>query len=59
MTGGNPHAAAGANSNPFFRVHDPGAPEIADRSKIPPPPPDTSSVVDITTTPGGRYPFRA
>ena len=59
VTGGNPHAAADANPNRFFRVHDPGSPEIADRSKIPPPPRDTSSVVDITTTPGGRYPFRA
>ena len=59
VTGGSPHAAADTNPNRFFRVHDPGAPEIADRSKIPAPPPDTSSVVDITTTPGGRYQFRA
>jgi alpha-L-fucosidase 2 len=51
--------AAQANPNRFFRVHDPGAPDIADPSKIPPARPDTTSLIDITTTPGGHYPFRA
>jgi len=59
VIGGDAHATAGPNPNPFFRTHDPGAPEIADRSKLAPPRPDAGSLIDITTTAGGRYQFRS
>ena len=41
VTGAASRPAAGANPNPFFKVHDPGTPEIADRSKVPAPRQDT------------------
>jgi alpha-L-fucosidase 2 len=51
--------AAGANPNPFYRIHVPGAPEIADRSTLAPPPPVPAHVIDIATARGARYSFRA
>jgi alpha-L-fucosidase 2 len=50
---------AGANPNPFYRVHDPGTPEIADRSALGPPPRVPANVIDIETSRGGRCSFRA
>ena len=59
VSGASSRPAAGANPNPFFKVHDPGPPEVADRSKLIAPAPDASSVIEFTTAPGGRYTFRA
>jgi alpha-L-fucosidase 2 len=60
VAGTDARTAGGPNPNPFFKVHDPGAPEIADRSKIPPPRTAPGQVVvDLSTVRGGRYPFRA
>ena len=59
VSGAAPRPAAGSNPNPFFKVHDPGPPDIADRSKLTPPRADTSLVIEFATTPGGRYPIRA
>ena len=59
VSGASSRPAAGANPNPFFKVHDPGPPAVADRSKLIAPRPDTSSVIEFATTPGGRYTFRA
>ncbi len=58
VTGADSGTTGAPNPNPFFKVHDPGTPEIADRSKIQPPRIPAGSVVDIPTTRGGRYPFR-
>ncbi len=51
--------ATGANLNPFYRVHDPGTPEIADRSTLAPPPLLPAHVIEIDAAPGGRYTFRS
>ena len=60
VAGASPTPATGVNPNPFFKVHDPGPPEIADRSKLlPPPRPDAGVAIDIPTTAGGRYTFRS
>jgi alpha-L-fucosidase 2 len=50
--------AQGPNPNPFYRVHDPGTPEIADRSALGPPPRVSPHVIEIETSRGGRYAFR-
>jgi alpha-L-fucosidase 2 len=50
--GGGPAApAAGVNPNPFYRVHDPGAPVVAPDAPPIPPSPRGGSVVDIRTLP--------
>ncbi len=59
VAGASSRPAAAVNPNPFFKVHDPGTPEIADRSKLLPARPDTSIVIDFATAPGGRYTFKA
>jgi alpha-L-fucosidase 2 len=46
---------AGPNPNPFYRVHDPGRPEIADPDAVAPFTPPSSSVVDIPTEAGRSY----
>jgi alpha-L-fucosidase 2 len=48
-------AASGRNTNPFYRVPDPGQPEIANRAAIPMLNVPPASVVDIVTERGGRY----
>ena len=58
VAGTSSRAASGANPNPFFVVHDPGAPEIADRAALRPPHPETGVLLDLPTTPGGRYTFK-
>jgi alpha-L-fucosidase 2 len=58
VVGTSSRPATGANPNPFFVVHDPGAPEIADRAALRPPHPETGVVMDLPTTPGGRYTFK-
>jgi alpha-L-fucosidase 2 len=51
--------ASGQNPNQFFRVHDPGTPEIADRSKLGPAPTLPAHVIDLPTERGGRYALQA
>jgi alpha-L-fucosidase 2 len=46
--------AAGANPNPFYRVHDPGAPTVSPGAPRPAPFALTGVVVDIRTERGGR-----
>jgi alpha-L-fucosidase 2 len=53
--GGAARPANGPNPNPFYRVHDPGRPEIADRSKVPVLQGPSGFLTDIPTTRGGRY----
>ena len=54
VVGAPASAAAGANPNPFYRVHDPGAPIVSPAA--PPPAPFTRGgvVVDVRTERGGR-----
>jgi len=47
--------ASGRNPSPFYRVHDPGRPEIADPSKIAVITALRGHVIDIPTTSGGQY----
>jgi alpha-L-fucosidase 2 len=54
-----PAQAAGSASTIFFRVHDPGTPEVADRSRIPPIGRRQSTVSDIATEPGRTYSLEA
>ena len=58
VAGGNSRPAGGPNPNALYKFHDPGMPEIADRSKIPNPPPVRGTLVDIPTVRRGSYPFR-
>jgi len=51
--------ASGEHPSVFYRQHDPGPPEIVDRSKLPPVTPPGGSVVDITTTKGGTVTLTA
>jgi alpha-L-fucosidase 2 len=56
-----PVAVDGAASAPpslFFRVHQPGAPVIADRSKLRLLPPPGGSVIDLGSEPGQTYELR-
>ena len=58
----NGHPAPGArgpNPNPFFRVHDPGPPEVADASALAPIALPSGHVIDISTAPGGTYVLRS
>jgi alpha-L-fucosidase 2 len=52
VAGAPARAAAGPNSNPFYRVHDAGTPEIADRSALALVDVAEGAVVDIGTQPG-------
>ena len=56
--GGGSRPAEGPNPNALYKFHNPGMPEIADRSKIPNPPALSGPLVDIPTVRGGSYPFR-
>jgi alpha-L-fucosidase 2 len=56
VSGGRP--ATGANPNRFYRVHDPGAPAIADASAIVPGKTPPDHVIDIPTTAGQSYGIR-
>ena len=58
VAGAAPAPSSGANPNPFFRVHDPGPPDIADRSKLLASRPLPDHVIDVPTEAGGRYGFR-
>ena len=46
---------AGENPNPFFKVHDPGRPDIAPGATLPVADTPPGSVVDIPTEAGGSY----
>jgi alpha-L-fucosidase 2 len=51
-------AAAGRGDSArslFFRVHDPGTPEVSDRSRLGPMEPQQGTVIDIPTEPGRSY----
>jgi alpha-L-fucosidase 2 len=55
VSGGSARPAAGENPSLFFRIHDPGAPVIADASKVAPMTHPEGHVIDIATEPRGRY----
>jgi len=52
-------AATGEHPGVYYRMHDPGAPEIVDRSKITPVVPPGGFVVDIQTTKDGTVTMNA
>jgi alpha-L-fucosidase 2 len=52
VTGASARPAAGEHPSVFYRMHDPGTPEIADHSKVPAVTPPGGVVVDIQTTKG-------
>jgi alpha-L-fucosidase 2 len=54
VSGGTAAPAAGANPNPFFRVHDPGTPVVHPSAPAVTAAPRRDSVVDIRTEPNGR-----
>ena len=58
VTGASPADATGTNPNPLFRVHDPGTPEIADRSVLGTAPMLPPHAIDVRTDRGGRYVLR-
>ena len=49
----------GDNPNAFYRVHDPGAPVVANPSAIKPAPTPAPHVIDLPTAAGGRYTISA
>ena len=51
VSAGTATPAGAANPNPFYRVHDPGAPVIHPSAPAVPATPRGGSVVDIATTP--------
>ena len=59
VTGASPVDATGTNPNPLFRVHDPGTPEIADRSVLGTAPTLPPHAIDVRTDRGGRYTLRS
>jgi alpha-L-fucosidase 2 len=52
-SGGSATEATGDHPSVFYRMHDPGPPEIADRSKVRTSPAPGGVVLDIQTTKGG------
>jgi alpha-L-fucosidase 2 len=54
-----PDQAGRSGPSVFFRVHDPGTPEVADRSRIPTSVHPQGTVSDIATEPGRTYTLRA
>jgi len=57
--GADQQSASGDNPNAFYRVHDPGAPLVADPSVVKPAPRPAPHVVDVPTAAGGRYTITA
>jgi alpha-L-fucosidase 2 len=55
VRGATARPAAGANPNPLFVLQDPGAPRIADASKLPVVEVDPGIAVDVPTERGGTY----
>ena len=58
LNGTQVRAARGPNPNPFYRVHDPGRPEIANPSAIAPSVIAAGHVIDFMTAAGGTYVLR-
>jgi alpha-L-fucosidase 2 len=54
VTGGGARPAGGANPNPFYRVHDPGAPIVAPGAPSSPAVPRGGAVIDIVTARNAR-----
>ena len=59
VSGATARPAAGDHPSVFYRLHDPGAPEIADRSKVRAVTPPGGTVVDIPTSKGGTVTLSA
>jgi alpha-L-fucosidase 2 len=53
VTGAPTRAAAGENPSVFYRMHDPGKPQIADPAKIPAVTAPGGVVLDVQTAKGG------
>jgi alpha-L-fucosidase 2 len=58
VSGGSARPAAGANPNPFYRVHDPGAPVVAPGAPAALPIPPRGVVIDISTERGAQVELR-
>ena len=59
VAGGAAQEASGDHPGVFYRMHDPGMPEIADRTKLRTTPPPAGIVLDIQTTRGGTVTLNA
>ena len=55
VIGADARRGDGDNPNVFYRVHDPGQPDVADASAVRPAPGPAPHVTDIPTVAGGRY----
>ncbi len=53
LSGGSVREASGDHPSVFYRMHDPGPPEIANRAKVRTTPPPRGVVLDIQTAKGG------
>jgi alpha-L-fucosidase 2 len=58
VTGGTARPATGEHPGVFYRMHPPGVPEIADRSKLAVVTPPGGDAIDIQTTKGGTVGLR-
>jgi alpha-L-fucosidase 2 len=59
LNGTQARSASGPNPNPFYRVHNPGRPEIANASAISSATIPATHVVDVMTVAGGTYILRS